>query len=99
LGSVNCNCTFLMFFIIITITYPLHVSAPTGHLHVEYIYWLLHKELFFYNGSVVLVLVINCINFSFLFWRFFAAVSMSVVNIIDCCYYYYYYYYYYIFQY
>jgi hypothetical protein len=52
LGSVNRNCTFRMIFII-TVTYPLHVSAPTGHLQVECIYWLVPKELFFYNGSVV----------------------------------------------
>jgi hypothetical protein len=58
-------------FFIITITCPLHVSAPSGHLQVEYIYCLLPKELFFYNGSVVLVWVINCIYVSFLFWRFF----------------------------
>jgi hypothetical protein len=48
-------------FIIITITYPLFVSATTGHFQVEYVYWLLSKELFFYNGSVDLVLVINCV--------------------------------------
>jgi hypothetical protein len=35
-GAINRNSIFLMFFI--TITYPLHVSAPTGHLQVEYIY-------------------------------------------------------------
>jgi hypothetical protein len=52
LGSANRNCTFRMFIIviiiiiIIIITYSLHVSAPTGRLQVEYIYWLLPKELF-----------------------------------------------------
>jgi hypothetical protein len=57
----------LEWFFIITITYPLHVSALTVHLQVKYTYWLLPKELFFYNGSVALVLVINCIH-SLLFW-------------------------------
>jgi hypothetical protein len=42
-GAVNRNCIFRMFFI--TITYPLYVSAPTGHLQMEYIYWLIPKEL------------------------------------------------------
>jgi hypothetical protein len=53
-GSVNRNCTFRMIFIV-TITYPLHVSAPMGHRQVEYIYWLVPKELFFNknNRSVV----------------------------------------------
>jgi hypothetical protein len=46
LGAVNRNSIFRMFFIT-TISYPLHVSASTGHLQVEYIYWLLPKELFF----------------------------------------------------
>jgi hypothetical protein len=41
-GAVNRNNIFWMFFI--TITYPLHVSAPVGHLQVEY--WLIPKELF-----------------------------------------------------
>jgi hypothetical protein len=56
LGSVDRNCTFRMFSII-TITYPLHVSAPTGHLEVEYIYiyiyiyWLLPKEQNSYTGT------------------------------------------------
>jgi hypothetical protein len=64
---------------IITITYPLHVSVPTDHLQVEY--WLLPKELFFYNGSVVLVLIISYIYILvFCFGDFFAAVSMYVVD-------------------
>jgi hypothetical protein len=37
LGSFNTNCTFQMFFII-TITYPLDVSGPTGHIQVGNIY-------------------------------------------------------------
>jgi hypothetical protein len=46
LGFINRNCIFQMFFII-TLKYPLYVSAPTGYLQVEYIYWLLPKKLFF----------------------------------------------------
>jgi hypothetical protein len=45
---------------IITTTYPLHVSAPTGLLRVEYTGYF-PRSYFFYNGSVVLVLVINYI--------------------------------------
>jgi hypothetical protein len=35
-GFRQSQCTFRMFFI--TIPYPIHVSAPTGHFQVEYIY-------------------------------------------------------------
>jgi hypothetical protein len=56
-----------------------------------YVYWLLPKELFFYSGSAVLVLVINCLFILvFCFGHFFAAVNMCVVDMIA---------YYYIFQY
>jgi hypothetical protein len=33
----------------ITIIYPLHVTALTVHLQIEYIYWLLPKELPFFT--------------------------------------------------
>jgi hypothetical protein len=96
LGSVNRNCTFQMFFIITT-TLPLHVSANPSHLQAEYIYWLPPKELFFYNGSIVLVFGYQLcmyiyIYISFLFRRFFAAVSMYMVDMTA-------YYYCYMFQY
>jgi hypothetical protein len=65
---------------------PTQYSAPTGHLQVDYIYiytGYFLRSYFFYTGSVVLVLVINCIDISFLFWRFFpAAVSLYVVGMI-----------------
>jgi hypothetical protein len=56
-----------MFFI--TITYPLQVSAPAGHLQVEYIYiyiyiytyWLIPKELFFLQR-------IRCSSFVYQFY-------------------------------
>jgi hypothetical protein len=43
---------FFWMIFIITIAYPLHVSTPTDHLQVQYIYWLFHKELFSYNGTL-----------------------------------------------
>jgi hypothetical protein len=43
-GAVNLSSIFRLFFHYYT--YPLHVSAPTGHLQVEYIYWLIPKKLF-----------------------------------------------------
>jgi hypothetical protein len=48
LGSVNRNCIFRMVFIIIT--YPLHVSAPTGHLQVEYVYIYIYIYIYLYTG-------------------------------------------------
>jgi hypothetical protein len=39
-GVVNRNSISPNFFLFITITYPLHVSALLGRLQVEYIYWL-----------------------------------------------------------
>jgi hypothetical protein len=69
--------------LIIPITYPLHVSAPTGHLQVDYIYKLFRKELFFCNGSIVRAFSYPLyIFFSFIFWQFFAIVSLYVVDII-----------------
>jgi hypothetical protein len=48
IATVFTECLF------ITITYPLHVSVPTGHLQVEYIYRLIAKELFLlYKGNAV----------------------------------------------
>jgi hypothetical protein len=35
-GSVNRNSIFLN--VLITVSYPIHVSASTGHLQVEYIH-------------------------------------------------------------
>jgi hypothetical protein len=39
--------TTVFFECFITIAYTLHVSAPKGHLQLEYIYCLFPKELFF----------------------------------------------------
>jgi hypothetical protein len=40
----------------IPITYPLHVSAPMGHLQVDYMSFL--KELSYYNRSVVPIYIL-----------------------------------------
>jgi hypothetical protein len=71
--------------------------SSTGHLQVEYVYWLLPKELFFYKRSAVLVLVINCMCVYvyiyiyiyiyeyicfFSFGDFVSAISMYVVDMI-----------------
>jgi hypothetical protein len=50
-GAVNRNSIFSNFFI--TIKYPLHVSAPTGHLQVEYV--PIPRSYLCYNGSVVIL--------------------------------------------
>jgi hypothetical protein len=67
----------------ITITYPLYFSAPTGHLQVEYIYWLIPKDLFFLHricrscfGYQLHIYIVFC------FGDFFAAFCMYVVDII-----------------
>jgi hypothetical protein len=54
-----------------------------GHPQVDYIYWLFHKGLFSYNGSVVRAFgYLLYIFFSFMFWRYFAVVSLYVVDMI-----------------
>jgi hypothetical protein len=75
-GSVNRKSILECFFI--TITYPLHVSAPTGHLQVEYIYWLIPTDsLFLFRLPIVYIYILV-----FCFGDFFAAVSMYVVDMI-----------------
>jgi hypothetical protein len=62
LGSVKCNCTFTnvfyYYYYIPTTCFGLYGPSSGG----IYIYWLLPNQLFFYNGSVFLVLVINCVS-------------------------------------
>jgi hypothetical protein len=72
LGSINHNCifadVFYYYYILITCFGPYGPSSGG-------IYWLIPKEQFFYNRSIVLVLGVSCIYIyiyiSFLFWRFF----------------------------
>jgi hypothetical protein len=38
--------------VFITISYPLHISTPIGHLQLEYIYLSILRSYLCYNGSV-----------------------------------------------
>jgi hypothetical protein len=88
LGLVSHNCSPLMFFITITITYPVHVSARMGHHQVESIYCLISKELFFLQrlrcsclGYQLCVCMYIYIYIHFLFWRFFFPLSLCMWSI------------------
>jgi hypothetical protein len=56
------------------------VSAPMGHLQVDFIYWLIPKELLFCNGCDICVVVTNCVYIHKVccFGDVFAAVCLSV---------------------
>jgi hypothetical protein len=77
-GSVDRNWYFLNVLYFIPILYPLHVSAPTGHLQVDYIYISYFLRSYLTTTDLLFLYIV----FALCFWRFFAVVSLYVVDML-----------------
>jgi hypothetical protein len=67
---------YVLYFI--PITYPLRVSAPTGHLQADYIISYILRSYLTTIDPLFYLFLGRC------FWRFVSVVSLYVVDMLTC---------------